>query len=67
MKKNTKTPIKIWNLKNRMPRTTLKESLDRIYEVRPTIVKNKVVGGHCYLPKILVGEKFKLVMVKDGD
>jgi hypothetical protein len=46
------------------PRITLQEALDRVYEVRGYLSKNNYPITHVSIPTILIGRKFKIVLVK---
>lgn len=50
--------------KNRKP-VSFEEAISRIYEVRGRKQKTKNnFSGWCYFPKILVGHKFKIEVIK---
>jgi|WetSurMetagenome_2_1015567.scaffolds.fasta_scaffold29320_4 hypothetical protein len=44
----------------------LNEALDKIYFVRGHVAKDfRYANGYCYFPRILIGKKFKVVLVEE--
>lgn len=49
-------------------RKTLKEALNRVYEVKPYVSKKgKLIAGGISPPQILIGRKVKFVLVDEED